>query len=408
MEYILNDNLIITDAEIVEDDLAGIIGENPNMEQIYSNLLEGKNKIFYFDSDLKLKQESDKEATMAWLDTGKKTRAGEPIMISLLKRDGYYRGFYTGAPYYLVNGMCNKKPRQARTLRANLRKFNDKYKSFNARIKGKGADVEISNGLHIKENSAQSNWASDQLSNITGEIYEQLLFPNWKSKTGLDRYIKIIGTRIKQLIERKQSEFYVSNKIQSVIVNTGMMNLFGSDILVFYRFNMKYQTYVAESVIHGKQDYLDNGFSKEQASTEIEPICFFDKGTEIFDPSMDDFDLNQNCLIHIIQERKSRFPESIQNQSDFKIASQLMNALERGVKMQHRDHSFAKASYSGKSGEVSWYMPLHIDAALSEKPELVMAIRKTGNFYEVKTILPFDEGIEDHITALSLYNRIWN
>lgn len=407
MEHVLNENLIITDAEKVEDELVRITGEHPDMGRIYSDLTEGRNKIFYLDNDLKLKQGPDKEVTRAWLDTGKKTSTGGPIMISLVKQDGYYGGYYVGTPCYLVNRMCDKNPRQARTLRANLCKFNDKYKNFNVTTEGKGDEAETSNILHLKENSRKSNCASGK-SNVTEEIYQQLLFPDWKSKSGLDRFIKIIGTRIKQLHERKQTEFYVSNKIQSVVVNTGMLNRFGSDILVFYRFNMKYQTYVAECVIHGKQDYLNNDFSREQASTEIEPICFFDKGTELFNPSMDDFDLNQNCLIHIIQERKSRFPESIQNQSDIKIVGQLMKALERGVKMQHRDHTFAKASYSGKSGEVSWYMPLHIDAALNEKPELVMAIRKNGVFYEVKTILPFDEEIEDRITALSLYNRIWN
>lgn len=86
---------------------------------------------------------------------------------------------------------------------------------------------------------------------------------------------------------------------------------------------------------------------------------------------------------------------------------QIMNALERGIKMQRRDRSFAKASYSGKSGTISWFMPLHIDAPLSEDPELVMVVRRSGDFYEIKTILSYDDELKDRITALSLYSKLW-
>lgn len=105
--------------------------------------------------------------------------------------------------------------------------------------------------------------------------------------------------------------------------------------------------------------------------------------------------------------RRERFPESIRSQSDSKIAGQIMNALERGIKMQRRDRSFAKASYSGKSGTISWFMPLHIDAPLSEDPELVMVVRRSGDFYEIKTILSYDDELKDRITALSLYSKLW-
>ena len=245
------------------------------------------------------------------------------------------------------------------------------------------------------------------LSNVTEAIYGRLLFPNWKSMKGLDRYIKIIGARITQLVDAGRTEYFVANKTKSAIVNTGMMDLFGNDFLVLYRYYEKYKTYIAERVIESKQDYLNYGFTKEQSMMQIEPISFFDEKEEVFNPKKEDFDINQNCLIHIIQERRERFPESIRSQSDSKIAGQIMNALERGIKMQRRDRSFAKASYSGKSGTISWFMPLHIDAPLSEDPELVMVVRRSGDFYEIKTILSYDDELKDRITALSLYSKLW-
>ena len=65
------------------------------------------------------------------------------------------------------------------------------------------------------------------------------------------------------------------------------------------------------------------------------------------------------------------------------------------------------SSYSGKSGTISWFMPLHIDAPLSEDPELVMVVRRSGDFYEIKTILSYDDELKDRITALSLYSKLW-
>jgi hypothetical protein len=52
-------------------------------------------------------------------------------------------------------------------------------------------------------------------------------------------------------------------------------------------------------------------------------------------------------------------------------------------------------------------MPLHINKELTEEPELVLVIRKNGDFYEIKTIISYDDNMKDRITALSLYNGLW-
>jgi hypothetical protein len=52
-------------------------------------------------------------------------------------------------------------------------------------------------------------------------------------------------------------------------------------------------------------------------------------------------------------------------------------------------------------------MPLHINKELTVEPELVLVIRKSGDFYEVKTIIPYYDEMKDKITALSLYNGLW-
>jgi hypothetical protein len=75
--------------------------------------------------------------------------------------------------------------------------------------------------------------------------------------------------------------------------------------------------------------------------------------------------------------------------------------------MQKRDRNYAKPTYSSKTKTISWMMPLHINKELTEEPELVLVIRRSGDFYEVKTIIPYDDDMKDKITALSLYNGLW-
>ena len=52
-------------------------------------------------------------------------------------------------------------------------------------------------------------------------------------------------------------------------------------------------------------------------------------------------------------------------------------------------------------------MPFHINTDLLEEPELVLIIRKNHEFFEVKTILPYDDKMKDRITSLSLYSKLW-
>lgn len=58
----------------------------------------------------------------------------------------------------------------------------------------------------VKDNNSISQ---SELSPVTEEIYQQLIYPSWKTIRGLDRYIKIIGRRVKQLMEQGKTEYYV-------------------------------------------------------------------------------------------------------------------------------------------------------------------------------------------------------
>ena len=441
MELIITDKLIIQDIEEVSGRISYLSGQNIDVERMKDFILTENSTIFYFDNKMNGKSEDDPGVMYVWLDSGYITKTGgHPIFISLLKINDYYSGHFVGNAKVLSGTIIDYYPQNARSITANLSRFPLKYeKKINKRIlkhipidkikenkqesENDGTDQEMTSGARQLE--SDNMIASDGIlgskpevkekpitipkvrTEITEEIYDQLLFNSFKTIDGLDRYLKIIGSRLLRLIEQGKKEYYVLNKIKSAIVNTGLMDLFGRDVLVMYRLNLTYNIYTAYKVITGKSEYMSNDFTREQSNINLRPISFFDEGEDIFNPSMYEIDINYRNLVHIIEERRDRFPDDIQTMSLNAIATKINNALELGIKMQYRDKSYAKAIYSAKTSTISWLMPLHIITEFHEEPELVLVIRKANDFYEIKTILQYDDELKDRITALSLYSKLW-
>lgn len=422
MERIVKENHIITNIEKVEELLSKILGGKVDVEKMIHFIESEKNTKFYFNSLLNLRNENDKDVCYVWLDTGYQCY-DEPIFISLKKFDNEFCGYFVGTGKQLVRGMGDRNQYYYNDYRNNLSRFVKKYIEKVKERTTKKIELEEMNAFEgltkmLEENGFSVTGKQEgcnnkrieyykALSDVTDEVYSHLLYPVWHSIEGLDRYIKILGTRAKQMVEKGEEKYFVKNNIGSIIINSGLMNLFGRDYLILYRYHEKYQNYIAYKIVNSKRDFLENGFTKEQASAELYPITFFNENETIFKPTIEEFDLNQHTLMHIIEERRSRFPENLQNEEANKIASRIINALERGVKLQQRDLSYAKATYSGKDGSIAWIMPLHINESITKEPELVMIICKREEFYEVKTVLPYDDRVKDRIIALSLYNGLW-
>ncbi len=413
MELIFKNNCIVTDIENVEERINRLTKDRYNRDDMVLFVNSEENTIFYFDKDLGMREETDRENSWAWIDTGY-LYYNEPIFISLKKQEDLFVGFFVGTGKFLMNGMCEKNVCSKNKIRNNFYAFQKKYeKRINARIQRHiDSEAEKTEEVNQPEKDVLKNNSNltvfpKRLTDVTQSIFESLMFPSWRSINGLDRYIKIIGRRIEQLIEMDRNEYFVRNEMGSVIVNSGLINVFGKDFLVLYRYNVKYSIYTAYKIIQGKNEFIDNGFTKEQATKTLKPIVFFDDEDMKMTADMTDFDISLSAMVHIIEERKGRFPENLKNESVDKIATQLYNALERGLKMTTRDSNYAKAIYSARTGAIAWMIPFHINRKLTEEPELVIVICKTRNFYEVKTVLPYDDETKDRITALSLYSKIW-
>ena len=444
-EVIIDKNIIVDNIEEMLPILEKSCGFSDIDTKDIVEFVQGeKSTKFYFDNAMNGKDELSKDIKYLWIDTGFEDSRGYPLFISLLNQRGCFTGHFVGNSYYLSKKISDYYSQNLKQIADNEIKFREKYKrkiegrtvqhltekyknktalnanptterknnklgKFFADNDALGAEyTEAANKTTSSdERSFRSYWTSEP-SDLVKDIADMLMINNWKSLNGLDRYIKIIGARLVQLIEQNRTDYYLLNNIKSAVVNTGLLDKFGSDIYLIYRKNLSYGIYVPHKFVESKREYLYDGFIKDKSdNVSVLPITFFNEGEIPFRATIDDFDITPRALYHIIEERRDRFPDNVRDISAAALATKINNALDLGLKMQLRDSSFAKPSYSTLTGTISWMIPLHINNEFTEEPELVLVLRKAGEFYEIKTILPYDDETKDKITDLALYGRLW-
>jgi len=190
--------------------------------------------------------------------------------------------------------------------------------------------------------------------------------------------------------DKKKHGFIVNNDNTKIILNTGLIDRFRSDIYMMFniRTTLLGPTVVGPSVIiNNRQDVLDNGFQLPLP----EPFRFYETIDELlFSADIEDFDLSDmDRLNHIINERRFRFPEQYRDINEDVIAQKLKTAIETAVKLSKRDYKYVIPMYNIHSDSIQYLMPLHLDMPIDGKPELVLVVGKTSqyNLCSIKTIL---------------------
>ena len=401
--YEIMDKITIIDVNDVINRIAYISGIcNISMEKIKNFILSNKYSIIGLNDKLEYRFDNfDRNCTILWLHSGYYSKEKDaygnkkPIFISVVRQDDSYSGYFVNTPGGLVNVMRKKHPEFITEIEENFKSFLNIYLK---KIKIMDEGSLQKNNITISEYATLS---------ISSSIHDSLLIHNWNSVKGLDRYIKLIGCRLVDLVEQKKEEYYILNEKQDAIINSGLFDKFGNDIKILYTFNHSTGLYDADALIQSKISYIQNGFTKEQASVKITPIRMYDKD-DVFDAEYQDFDVNYESFEHIIEERRDRFPQVLKETGASIIADKIDKSLKIAIEMNKRDDSYIKPYYTANRQKVSWAIPLHIETEIGEKPELVLICRQTNEyFYEIKTILPYDESVQDKMLATRLYSNLW-
>ena len=394
--------------------------QNIDLDDVIEFIQTEESTKFYLDKTITGCEEKD--ATYVWLDSGFTDERKQPLFISLLNHHGFFSGHIVGSAYSLSQSIADHFKIQEHMRRAKYERFLQKYERKTEKRSAKTLNeiyiattntstekIDESNSINNapSETLIKKYWNNKQVLDITKDVASQIIINKWHSIEGLDRYIKVIGARLAQLVKAGKMQYFVLNKIRSAICNTGLLNHFGEDVYILYRMNLSYNFYTPYKIIMDKTQYLEEGFTKEQTAHQLEPITFFDSTNHGFNVQLEDINFNQHDWVHIIQERRARFPDDLRNVPDLSLIGQIKQSLEIGLKLQKRDGSYAKPLYSASTGSVSWVLPFFSNGNFMANPELVMVISKFGEFYQLKTILPYDDEVKDKLMDMSIYSRMW-
>lgn len=379
--YYLNDWLAISDVEKTLYLINSHFATETTVEEIKDRVQFLSNVVYYFNDDLRIT--TRERALFAWVDTGVKTNNGEIVWLHCIKSYGVFYCKLLGSGDFLTTKISLCSPHNVKTLRKNIHDFLAKYQKQDNTIPV------------LQEDSCEAE-------PLVLEIKEKLLFDNWKTPTGLQTALLIYGARAKELVSKNRHEFYVKNNKGSVIINTGLLDKFGEPIYVMYRHNLARDSYLPYLHIINKSQYIENNFTKED-TRPLRPISFDGQDMPLFSTNLMDYDTN---FEHCVSERRDRFPDSVKDATDLYLSQRIRSELELGLKI-HKSGGYAKPNYKPKEQELQWLLPLHINTAIHEEPELVMAIRRRNGFYEVATILSYDDSIKDKIRAVQPYENLW-
>lgn len=271
----INEKMIVTNVDEVIYKVGRYLGRMIELEEITEYIDNSNNVFYYIDKFLNSNLYEQHNSVYVWIDTGLK-KNNKPIFISLLRRDNAYEGYFWGEADMLAKSVINYNPSNRRIILNNLLRFKEKYRNKHLSVETLASTKEGKTSI----NSNNSNNINDNTYEFENDLYQEindnLLINNWQSPKGLERYIKIIGCRIGQLVEQRRDEYYIINKIKSVVVNTGLLDKFANDIHIMYKWNVKFNSYYPEKVIRCKNELREEGFDRNQIQKNIKSISFFD------------------------------------------------------------------------------------------------------------------------------------
>ena len=305
MSEITFGNCIIDDPEAVLKYLSQMSKiQNIDLDDVIEFIQTEESTKFYLDKTITGCEEKD--ATYVWLDSGFTDERKQPLFISLLNHHGFFSGHIVGSAYSLSQSIADHFKIQEHMRRAKYERFLQKYERKTEKRSAKTLNeiyiattntstekIDESNSINNapSETLIKKYWNNKQVLDITKDVASQIIINKWHSIEGLDRYIKVIGSRLAQLVKAGKMQYFVLNKIRSAICNTGLLNHFGEDVYILYRMNLSYNFYTPYKIIMDKTQYLEEGFTKEQTAHQLEPITFFDSTNHGFNVQLEDINL---------------------------------------------------------------------------------------------------------------------
>lgn len=281
----------------------------------------------------------------------------------------------------------------------------EKVKKQSVSVKKVTDNKDIESCTKVDSNTKRTSIDCEKTSAFYQELFNKLLIQTgWElTNTNLRYYIDVIITRLNYFLSKGVdcSEYITFNKDKSIaLMNSGLLDKFGKNILFISKMhNVNEISFTNLFVVQSKSMLINYNFDKSSMNCDLHRVRFYnnDASELVFTGDIEDFDLeNWDRLSHCISERKDRFPDEFKNSSDEVLCSDLIKAIELGVKLSKFDASYIKPIYNKKSDSIHFIIPYHVGNNFQKKPELGIVIANFDNiFWQVMTILSYEDCCSD-------------
>lgn len=382
------------------------VNERKIAYKVNENYDEEKNR--YFSEDYSIEYPKDEARVRhLWVDSGFFDKNGDTLFLQFGKSSLGWQGCFVGT---------------TEEIKKNGRGSVEGINNVETEIKNDIVE-SVSNEIAITDElcynmEEKPKVFPEKVFQFYTSLYNRLLIQTgWElTKPVLRTYIETLISRINNKLMKKEdcSDFLIYNKDKTqVIYNSALLDKFGKSILIINTLHKaesnNYElSYTKQFVVESKSMLINQGFSKSDITGHLERVPFYnvDVSELIFTADIDDFDLeNWDRLNHCICERRDRFPEKCDTWSDEAICSDLVKAIELGVKLSKYDSSYVKPIYNRRYDKVHFIIPYHVGNNFTDKVDLgiVVAMNYENDLWQVMTILDKDRAHND-IKALSIYS----
>lgn len=400
--------------------LAGLDEVDLDYVNTYHENVSGSKR--YLTGDLKDLNFSDEKtnsrmAQYLWVDTGYKTNDAwkQTIYASFYKSPLGWNGTYIGTEYKLTKYVGEYRYKKVTT---NFENTEEEVEEQTQRDPLIDTENVMFGSYYNDEQTAGSEEHKEIAQALNNNkfclaLYSKLLIKeNWAVPKGnrnrLIKYIDTIATRVQRELKNNTNKWYrLNNSNTAVVINSGLLDTFMNDIFILFDVNVD-NTFSKPRVVDSKTDLLKIGFSKDAIKIMPEPVIFYKDISElVFNADIEDFNIdNRANLTHIINDRRSRFPEKLRDIGADILCDKLKASINNAVNISKRDYRYVIPMYNIKNDNIQYLIPLYINNSIIDEPELVLVVANLNGFFEVMTILVPDDAY-DNARLLSMQGNSW-
>lgn len=209
----------------------------------------------------------------------------------------------------------------------------------------------------------------------------------------LKSYIENIFEVLKHEAEKgAENKLIFSKDGKHMVFNANLLDRFFHEVLIVVDVrHMPNGTtlYLNPRRVRKDLDLLRLNFEK---NTRPAQPAFFEKVEEVIFHTSWNIDKDFDKFTHIIEERRSRFPQEYQNEASDSLARKLDEAISFAVAIAQRNYKFIVPMYRPQTGQIQLLMPIYLNGSYSTKPDfaLILTPDRENEYYIPETILPLD------------------